>query len=175
MVTKNWEPFVPGQWLDLRSYDMLPGIPHTRSSVCHAEQEWLSVLQFEVLILKLLAVNAFSSGTIASSKITTLNHERLDDAVETRSLVVEGNTSLALALLSGAESSEILGSLGNYIVVLSLISHRDEIEDVNKAHKLKGDTTSLGLANVDVEKDTTALSSCHCDRSVIEFLDNLKG
>lgn len=154
---------------------MLPDIPHTRSSVCHAEQEWLFVLEFEVLVLKFLAVNALSSGTIASSEITTLNHERLDDAVETRSLVVKRNTSLALALLPGTESSEVLSSLGNYIVVLSLISHRDEIEHVNKAHKLKGDTTSLGLANVDVEKDTTALSSCHCDCSVIESLDNLKG
>ena len=53
----------------------------------------------------------FSRGTdIAASEVTTLQHELRDDSVERRALVAE-------ALLTGAESTEVLGSLGDYIVV----------------------------------------------------------
>jgi len=36
----------------------------------------------EVLIVELLAVNAFAPRSIALCKVATLNHEALDDAVE---------------------------------------------------------------------------------------------
>lgn len=47
---------------------------------------------------------------IATSEVTTLQHELRDDAVELAALVAE-------ALLAGAESTEILSGLGDYIVV----------------------------------------------------------
>jgi hypothetical protein len=47
---------------------------------------------------------------VTTSEVTTLQHELRDDAVERRALVAE-------ALLAGAESTEVLGSLGDYIIV----------------------------------------------------------
>jgi hypothetical protein len=47
---------------------------------------------------------------IATSEVTTLQHELRDDAVELAALVAE-------ALLAGAESTEVLSGLRDYIVV----------------------------------------------------------
>jgi len=47
---------------------------------------------------------------IATSEVTTLQHELRNDAVELAALVSK-------ALLAGAESAEILGSLWHYIIV----------------------------------------------------------
>ena len=47
---------------------------------------------------------------IATSEVTTLKHELRDDAVEFGALVSE-------TLLTGAEGTEILGGLGDYIIV----------------------------------------------------------
>ncbi len=85
------------------------------------------MLQFEVLIGELLAVDGLPTGAldssvwydikdvdrdsyIATSEVTTLQHELGNDTVELRSRV-------AKALLSGAKSTEILGGLRNNIVV----------------------------------------------------------
>jgi hypothetical protein len=43
-------------------------------------------------------------------EVTTLEHELGDDAVERRSLVSE-------SLLASAKGAEVLGSLGNYVLV----------------------------------------------------------
>lgn len=43
------------------------------------------MLQLEVFILKLLAVDRLSASTIARRKVSSLNHEALDDTVEARS------------------------------------------------------------------------------------------
>lgn len=58
---------------------------------------------------------AVSSGRLGStdvtaSEVTTLEHEVGNDAVEGRALVTE-------ALLAGAESTEVLGGLGDDVVV----------------------------------------------------------
>lgn len=76
------------------------------------------MLQLEVLILKLLAIDTLTAGAIASSEITALNHERLDDSVEAGTLVVERGARLALALLACAEGSEVVCGLWNDIIVL---------------------------------------------------------
>lgn len=47
---------------------------------------------------------------VATSEVTALEHELGDDAVEGRALVAE-------ALLTGAESTEVLGGLGHDAVV----------------------------------------------------------
>lgn len=47
---------------------------------------------------------------VSAGEITTLEHEGWDDTMERAALV-------AKALLSSAESTEVLGSLGDYIIV----------------------------------------------------------
>jgi hypothetical protein len=51
------------------------------------------------------------STYVATGEVTTLEHELGNDAVEAGALVVEGLAGLAGALLAGAESAEVLGSL----------------------------------------------------------------
>lgn len=75
---------------------------HTRTSVGHRQQKCLVVSLDKVLVLELGAIDGFTArsgsldyvilmlkeGTeipISSSKVTTLNHESLDHAVESRS------------------------------------------------------------------------------------------
>lgn len=103
------------------------------------------MLEIEVLVFELGAVNALPACSIARSEITTLDHELLDDTVETAALVTEWFAGLALPLLAGAEGAEVVCGLGDYIVV-----------------QLKGDATFLLVADCDVEVDTGALLFfCH--------------
>lgn len=97
------------------------------------------MLELKVLVLELLAVDGLAAGAIASGKVTTLDHELLDNTVEAGALVVEGLARLPKTLLAGAERAEVLGSLGHDIVV-----------------QLQHDTTSWALADADVEEDTAA-------------------
>lgn len=100
-MTKNWEPFVPGQ---VSAHVRATAIPVsiTWSSIGHAEQERLVVLQLEVLIFEFLAVDALSTRAVPSSEIATLDHERLNHSMKARSLVVEGLAHLAHTLFAGA-------------------------------------------------------------------------
>lgn len=91
------------------------------------------MLSLEVLVGELLAIDRLATGAlasecqhggygpsfsssheqstdIASSEITALQHELRDDAVEFATLVAE-------SLLAGAEGTEVLGRLWDYIVV----------------------------------------------------------
>lgn len=52
------------------------------SRVGHAQESRTSVLQLEVLIGELLAVDRLSTGSVAPGEIATLDHELLDDTVE---------------------------------------------------------------------------------------------
>ena len=45
------------------------------SCVGHGEDTGLGVLELEVLVLKLLAVDRLSTGTVAAGEVTTLEHE----------------------------------------------------------------------------------------------------
>ena len=67
------------------------------------------MLQAEVLVLKLVAVDGLPPGSVPSGEIASLTHEVGDDTVEGGALVSE-------PLLSSAESSEVLSSLGDDIV-----------------------------------------------------------
>jgi hypothetical protein len=60
------------------------------------------------LVLKLLAVDALSTGTVSSGEVSTLDHELADDPVERRALVVQRLATLADTFLAGAESTEVL-------------------------------------------------------------------
>jgi hypothetical protein len=87
------------------------------------------VLQLEVLVTELLAVDGLATsalctisrqvrtvnGTglcsyVATGEVTALKHELGDDTVEGRALVAE-------ALLTSAESAEVLGCLGDNVTV----------------------------------------------------------
>lgn len=84
------------------------------AGVGHGKQTGLVVLQLEVLVGELLAVDGLATGAVATSEVTTLKHEVGDDAVEGRALVAE-------ALLAGAESAEVGGGLGDNVI--------EEVED----------------------------------------------
>lgn len=64
----------------------------------------LGVLQLEVLVGELVAVDALSASAVALGEVSTLNHELLDHAVEVGALV-------AVAFLAGGQGAEVLSSL----------------------------------------------------------------
>lgn len=71
------------------------------------------MLQLEVLVRELLSINAFSSGSVSSREVSSLAHKVRDDSVEGGSLEVQRLPRAPGALLAGAETTEVLGSLGN--------------------------------------------------------------
>ena len=80
---KNCEPFVPiGP-----AVSFVPTVKcfqswRTGTGVGHGEEKRLLMLDLEVFVLELLSINRFTSGTIARCEISSLNHERLDDTME---------------------------------------------------------------------------------------------
>jgi len=78
------------------------------SSIGHAEDTGASVLELEVLVLELVAVDGLASSAVVVGEVSALAHEVGDDAVEGRALVPE-------SLLSGAEGAEILSGLRHHI------------------------------------------------------------
>jgi len=78
------------------------------SGIGHGQDSLLCVLQGEVLILELGAVDALSTGAVVVGEVTALAHEAWDDTME-------GGALEAKALLSGAKSTEVLCGLGDYV------------------------------------------------------------
>jgi len=58
------------------------------------------VLDLEVLISKLQAIDGFTTPSITKSEVTSLEHEAGDDSVECASLVVERFATFANSFLS---------------------------------------------------------------------------
>jgi hypothetical protein len=61
-------------------------VPKLRTCVGHGQQARCCVLVDEVLVLKLLSVNALATGSIAVREIASLAHEGFDDTVELATL-----------------------------------------------------------------------------------------
>ena len=78
------------------------------SGIGHGQNSRSGVLQLEVFVLELVAVNGFSTSSIVVGEISTLTHEVGDHAVESGAFIAE-------TLLSSAESTEILSRFGDYI------------------------------------------------------------
>lgn len=97
------------------------------------------MLQLKVLVLELGSIDALTTCAITSREVAALNHELLDDAVELGALVVQGLASLSHALLTSAESAEVLCSAGHNVGV--------EFHD---------DAAGLALADLNVEEYTAA-------------------
>lgn len=90
----------------------------TRTSVRHAQQIRLRMLDLKVLILKLLSIDRLPTRSISSREISSLAHKLLNHSVEAGALVVKrlaGNW--AVALLAGAERAEVLGGLWDDVAV----------------------------------------------------------
>lgn len=79
-----------------------------RPGIRHRHHTWSSVLEREVLVLELVAVDGLAAGAIVLGEVAALAHEVGDDAVEGAALV-------AKALLAGAQSAEVLSCLRNHI------------------------------------------------------------
>src|ERR1044072_2946642 len=67
------------------------------------------VLEADVLVGELLAVDGLAAGAGPLGEVAALQHELRDHTVEDGSLVVEGLAAAAACLLAGAEGAEILG------------------------------------------------------------------
>lgn len=78
------------------------------AGVSHGHDAGAGVLQLEVFILELLAVDGLAPGTVVVGEVSSLAHEAGDDSVEDGALVAE-------SLLPRAESSEVLRCLGHHI------------------------------------------------------------
>jgi len=105
--------------------------------VGHGQDTRLGVSSLEVLIRELLTVDRLATRAIAASEVTALQHELRDDSVERGPFVAE-------ALLAGAEGTEVLGSLGDYIVV--------EIEvDSTSVRRWRSLASAFGISSLFVE------------------------
>lgn len=62
------------------------------------------MLQGEVLVLEFVAVDGFASGAVVVREVAALAHEVGDDAME-------GGALVAVALLAGAQGTEVLACL----------------------------------------------------------------
>jgi len=78
------------------------------SCIGHREDSGAGVLQGEVFILELIAIDRLATGAVVVGEVSTLAHESRDDPVERGSLESE-------TLLPSAESSEVLSGPRNDI------------------------------------------------------------
>mmetsp|Transcript_32999 Transcript_32999/g.98240 ORF Transcript_32999/g.98240 Transcript_32999/m.98240 type:complete len:227 (+) Transcript_32999:208-888(+) len=87
------------------------------ASIGHGEDPGAGVLQSEVFVLELLAVDGLAACAVLLGEVATLAHEGRDDPVEGAALVVQGLAQLAVALLARAQGPEVLDSLGRLVSV----------------------------------------------------------
>lgn len=85
------------------------------SAVGHGEKTRSIVLQFEVFIVKTWSIYACGSGAIASDKVSSLNHEILDDSVERSSF--ESNWNTIFSHLASAQLSEVFTCFWTHVRV----------------------------------------------------------
>lgn len=73
-----------------------------RATVRHRQRAWLGVLQLEVLVGELGAVDRFAASAVVVGEVATLQHEARNHTVERAALEAE-------AFLVRAQSAEVLG------------------------------------------------------------------
>merc|ERR1719433_2266469 len=95
-----------------RSYEEL-GAVRVRASVGHAQDARSRVLQAEVLVGKLLAVDALAACAVAAGEVPPLDHEVWDDAVELATLVVERHTTGGIAFVTRAKVHKVRNCFWN--------------------------------------------------------------
>ena len=97
-------------------------LKHTLSSVGHGEGSSL-VLDLEVLVLKLGAVDRLSSGAVVVGEVSSLDHEVLDDTVEGRSLVSESLAALGKLKEVGRRLRHIVSEEANDDTASGLVTN----------------------------------------------------
>ena len=100
---------LPVQPLGLSGAEEELGAVGVRARVSHGQDARPGVLQREVLIIELVAVDGLASGSVAGSDVSALAHEVGNDAVE-------GGALVSVTLLPGAQRAEILAGPRNNIV-----------------------------------------------------------
>ena len=89
----------------------------------------------QIFIFELNTVDGFTAGSIADGEISTLDHKAWDDAMEDAVGISERQIGVGReSLFARAERSEVLGRLGNLVLV-----------------ELKDDALGVGTAEGDVE------------------------
>ena len=143
-LVEDWEALRS----DLAKHDVLAVEPVARdeaeeelravgawASVGHGEDALASVCESEVLVGEFGTVDRLATSSVAGCEVTALSHEAWDDSVEGASLEVQGLAGFANALLTCAQTSEVLRSDGC------------RVEQINL------DSLSSSATNGDVHKD----------------------
>ena len=122
---KNWLPFVLGPALAIdkipKTVKYVKNKHNSRPSRDSINLTRSSVLQLEVLILKLVSINGLATSTIMVSKVTSLTHELRNDTVERWSPV-------AKAPLASAKSTEVFGRARNDISTKLIANKQSKIK-----------------------------------------------
>jgi hypothetical protein len=71
------------------------------------------MLELEVFVGKLFAIDAFSARPIGVRKVTALQHELRNDAMENTSFEMQGFPHFSDPFLTGAQASKILDGFGD--------------------------------------------------------------
>mmetsp|Transcript_60462 Transcript_60462/g.129689 ORF Transcript_60462/g.129689 Transcript_60462/m.129689 type:complete len:223 (-) Transcript_60462:13-681(-) len=121
-------------------------------SICHAENAWTGVLQREVLVGELLAVDALTASAVAPGEVPSLDHEVGDDAVELAALVVKRMAGRGLALVTRAKANKVVYRLWHGIAV-------------------EADGHTLGLIVPDLNVEENLLR----DRGILSRVDGCQG
>ena len=67
----------------------------------------------EVFVFELVSIDGFTTSSVSSGEISSLNHEIWNDAMENTSFEMKRLPRFSDALLSGAKGSEVLTSFWN--------------------------------------------------------------
>jgi len=111
------------------------------AGVGHGQDARAGVLQLEVLVLELHAVDGLAARAVPGGEVAALAHEVGDDAVEAGPLE-------PVSLLAGAQRAEVLAG------------PRSDVEA-----QLHGDPAELLAAGLDVEEDPlVARHGCSCEK-----------
>jgi len=86
-----------------------------RASVRHGEDTRSSVLEREVFVGELGAVDGLTTGSVSRGKITALAHKIGDHTVERGALEMQRLPGLSHTLLSGAQAAEVFCRLRDHI------------------------------------------------------------
>jgi len=114
--------------------------------VGHRQLVRLRVVQFEALIVKLLAVDGFSTSAVTLGEVATLSHEAGDDSVELAALVAQRDASSGIASGTSGELGEVVGSQRHRVAIeaeddaASILSIDFQIEE-----DLSGDGVGSGV------------------------------
>jgi len=106
VVMKNWEP-TEGKFRDAQMIMTESQTICIFACVGHAKLAFFCVLQLEILVLEFVPVDGLSPCAVSTGKITTLNHELLDNTMEAGAFV-------AKAFLACCQRTEVLCGLVIY-------------------------------------------------------------